>query len=99
MATSSKGVSALALSRQLGLGYKTAWFLTQRIRDLTPRDWKALRRMVEVSEPCPGGKRTTRRAGNRDPDDHQPKSRTGSRKTMAVVAMERGKRGKARATR
>ena len=99
MATSSKGVSAMALSRQLDLGYKTAWFLAQRIRDLTPRDWKALRRMVEVSESCPGCKRTTRRARKRGPDGHQPKSRGGSRKSMAVVAVERGKRGKARATR
>jgi hypothetical protein len=31
-ATSSKGVPAMVLSRQLDIGYKTAWFLAQRIR-------------------------------------------------------------------
>jgi hypothetical protein len=99
MATSSKGVSAMALSRQLDLGYKTAWFLAHRIRNLMPQDWEPLRGMVEVDETYLGGRRTTRRASRRDPDDQQPKGRGGPRKGMVMVAVERGKHGKARAMR
>ncbi|HEX8809084.1 MAG TPA: IS1595 family transposase [Xanthobacteraceae bacterium] len=98
-ATSSKGISAMVLSRQLDLGYKTAWFLAHRIRNLMPQDWEALRGMVEVDEAYLGGKRTTKRASKRDPDNQQPKGRGGSRKSMVMVAVERGKRGKARAKR
>ena len=55
-ATSSKGISAMVLSRQLGLGYKTAWFLAHRIRNLMPQDWEALKGLVEVDETYLGGK-------------------------------------------
>jgi hypothetical protein len=99
MATSSKGVSAMVLSRQLDLGYKTAWFLAHRIRNLMPQDWEALRGFVAVDETYLGGKRTTKRASKRDKSEDQPKGRGGSRKSMVVVAVERGKRGKARAKR
>jgi transposase-like protein len=37
MAASKKGVSALQLSRMLGLSYKSAWFMCHRIREsMTP---------------------------------------------------------------
>jgi hypothetical protein len=49
-ATSSKGVSAMMLSRQLDIGYKTAWFLAQRIRNLMTQDWETLKGLVEVDE-------------------------------------------------
>ena len=43
--TSSKGISSMAISRQLGVGYKTAWFLTHRIRQtgLPPEKWSFLK--------------------------------------------------------
>jgi transposase-like protein len=100
MSTSSKGVSAMVLSRQLDLGYKTAWFLARRIRTLMPQDWKALKGYVAVDETYPGGKKRTKgRTSKRDPDDDQPKGRAGSRKSMVIVGVERGKGGRARVKR
>lgn len=96
MATSSKGVSAMVLSRQLELGYKTAWFLAHRIGNLMPQDWRALRGLVEVDERYLGGKRKTGRTSRRDPDDDQPVGRAGQRKSMVMVGVERGGRAKAR---
>ncbi len=49
-ATSSKGISATVLSRQLDIGYKTACVLAHRIRNLTPQDWEALLGLIEVDE-------------------------------------------------
>ena len=99
MSTSSKGVSAMVLSRRLNLGYKTAWFLAHRIRNLMPQDWKALRALVEVDETYLGGKRKKGRTSKRDPDDDQPIGRAGQRKSMVMVAIERGRSGRARARR
>jgi transposase-like protein len=67
-ATSGKGISAMVLSRQLDVGYKTAWFLAHRIHNLMARDWEALRGMVGVYERYPGGKHPTKRASKRDAD-------------------------------
>ena len=100
MSTSSKGVSAMVLSRQLNLGYKTAWFLAHRIRNLMPQDWEALRGFVEVDETYLGGKKRTKgRASKRDSDDNQPKGGGGSRKSMVIVGVERGKAGRAKVKR
>jgi hypothetical protein len=100
MATSSKGVSAMVLSRQLDLGYKTAWFLAHRIRNLMPQDWEALRGFVEVDETYLGGKKRTKsKPSKRDPATDQPRGRGGSRKSMVIVGVERGKGGRARAKR
>jgi transposase-like protein len=49
-ATSSKGVSAMVLSRQLDIGYKTAWFLAQRIRNRMTQDRETVKGLVEVDE-------------------------------------------------
>jgi hypothetical protein len=100
MSTSSKGVSAMVLSRQLDLGYKTAWFLAQRIRNLMPQDWKALKGYVEVDETyLDGKKRTKGRTSKRDANDDQPEGRAGTRKSMVIVGVERGKGGRARVKR
>jgi hypothetical protein len=100
MATSSKGVSAMVLSRQLDLGYKTAWFLAHRIRNLMPQDWTALKGFVEVDEAYLGGKKRKKgQTSKRDSDDDQPKGRAGTRKSMVVAGVERGKKGKAKAQR
>ena len=92
MSTSSKGVSAMVLSRQLDLGYKTAWFLAHRIRNLMPQDWKALKGYVEVDETYLGGKKRTKgKTSKRDADDDQPTGRAGTRKSMVMVGVERGR--------
>jgi hypothetical protein len=45
-----RGVSAMLLSRQLGIGYKTAWSLSHRLHTLMAQDRKAARRLVEVND-------------------------------------------------
>lgn len=95
-ATSSKGVSAMVLSRQLDIGYKTAWFLGHRLRNLMKQDWDTLKGIVEVDEVYLGGKRRKNQTSRRDSDEDQPKGRGGSRKAMVVVGVERSGRAKAK---
>lgn len=54
--TSSKGVSSMVVSRQLGISYKTAWFLTHRIRNLLVEGDETLAGVVEVDETYIGDK-------------------------------------------
>ncbi|WP_264186232.1 IS1595 family transposase [Hydrogenophaga taeniospiralis] len=96
IATSSKGVSAMVISRQLGISYKTAWFLCHRIRQLLADDDCTLKGIVEVDETYIGGKRRRDAKSKRDSDDDQPKGRGGSRKMMALTAVERDGKAKAR---
>ncbi len=49
--TSPRGISAMSLHRSIGVCYKTAWFLQQRIREAF-----AATGPVEVDEPHVGGK-------------------------------------------
>jgi len=59
MASSKKGVSALQLQRQLGLGsYRSAWHMAHRIRHAMQNDPspEPLRGIVEVDETYVGGK-------------------------------------------
>ena len=95
IATSSKGISSVALARQIGTGQKTAWFLIQRIRAMLEDDDSPLKGVVEFDETYIGGKRRRGQKSKRDDDDDQPMGRGGTRKMMAVTAVERG--GKARA--
>ena len=95
--TSSKGVSAMVISRQLGISYKSAWLMCHRIRAQLQDGDETLRAVVEVDETYVGGKRRKGEKSKRDGDDDQPKGRGGSRKMMVVTAVERG--GKARATK
>lgn len=81
--SSKKSVSSNQLHRMIGVTYKTAWFMTHRIRfAMTPNHWAEpkLTGTVEVDETFVGGKgdRTTKSA----------------RKTPVVVLVERA--GKAR---
>lgn len=84
--TSSKGISSMALSRQIGVSYKTAWFLTHRVRAMLDNDDSLLKGVVEADETYIGGKRRKGQKSRRDDDDDQPKGRGGSRKMMAVTA-------------
>ncbi len=88
MCSSKKGISALQLKRNLGLGsYKSAWFMAHRIRyamahgPFPPK----LRGTVEVDETFVGGKSRMARPG-----------RGSERKTPVLVLVQRN--GKARTT-
>src|SRR5688572_14917726 len=59
MCASKKGISALQISRMMGITYKSAWFMCHRIRHAmsTPATKQMLRGTVEVDETYVGGKR------------------------------------------
>jgi transposase-like protein len=94
MCSAKKGVSALQLQRQLGLGsYKSAWFMAMRIREAMKREPLAglLRGTVEADETCVGGKPR--------PKAGEPKSKRGrgTKKVPVVALVERDGRAHARA--
>lgn len=78
MCASKKGVSALQIKRQLGVAYKTAWFLCHRIRAAMTDGTGLLRGTVEVDECYVGGK--TRRG---------IRGRGSERKTPVVALVQR----------
>jgi transposase-like protein len=63
--SSKKGMSAHQLHRMLGVTYKTAWFMSHRIReamrDLTPSPMGGQNKVVEVDETYVGGKARNRK--------------------------------------
>ncbi len=64
MGESKKGVSSKQLQRMLGVSYKTAWYLSHRIRDaMGDDDQPLLAGIVEVDETLIGGKRPGYGAG------------------------------------
>ena len=88
MCSSKKGISALQLQRNLGLGsYRTAWFLAHRIRLAMKCEPVAgmLTHVVEVDEVYVGGK----------PRKQPGKRNKPSVKTPVVVAVESKEGGKA----
>lgn len=90
MCSSKKGISALQLQRNLGLGsYRTAWHLAHRIRLAMKCEPFAelLKGIVEVDETYVGGK-------PRPGDGKTHKKGRGTSKTPVMVLVERG--GKAR---
>src|SRR5437588_8875745 len=57
IAESKKGISSKQLQRMLNVSYKTAWYLSHRIRDaMGDDDQPLLRGIVEVDETWIGGK-------------------------------------------
>ena len=70
MTTNLKGVSSMKLHRDLGITQKSAWFMTQRIREGWNND-EPLRMVgpVEVDETYVGGKPSNRHASDRYDDD------------------------------
>jgi transposase-like protein len=85
MTSSKKGISALQLQRNLGLGsYRTAWHLAHRIREAMKCEPVAslLKGDVQVDETYCGGKP---RKGHGQP---RPKRGRGTKKTPVVVLVE-----------
>jgi transposase-like protein len=74
MAASKKGMSALQLSRMLGITYKSAWFLCHRIREsMTPSYPSPIGgegKIVESDETFIGGKAKNRAYAKKEPKKH-----------------------------
>jgi transposase-like protein len=61
---SKKGISAKQLQRTLAVSYKTAWYLSHRIRDaMGDAEQPPLRGIIEADETWHGGKRTGKGRG------------------------------------
>jgi transposase-like protein len=74
MAASKKGMSALQLSRMLGVTYKSAWFLCHRIREAMspakPGPIGGSGKIVESDETVIGGKAKNRAYAKKEPKKH-----------------------------
>lgn len=74
MVSSKKGMSALQLSRMLGITYKSAWFMCHRIREqMTPAKRGPIggsNRVVESDETVIGGKAKNRAYAKKEPKKH-----------------------------
>jgi transposase-like protein len=74
MGASKKGMSALQLSRMLGITYKSAWFLCHRIREAmtsnNPSPIGGENKIVEADETFIGGKSKNRAYAKREPKKH-----------------------------
>jgi len=71
---SKKGMSALQLSRMLGITYKSSWFMCHRIREaLTPASATPIggeSKVVEADESFIGGKAKNRAYAKKEPTKH-----------------------------
>jgi len=90
LCSSKKGISSHQLSRMLGVTYKTAWFMSHRIREAMapvkgsgPKGGEG--KIVEADETFMGGKEKNKHVGKRD-----PKKIGGRGKQIAFALVERG---------
>ncbi len=74
IAASKKGMSALQLSRMLGITYKSSWFMCHRIREAmnpaTPSPLGGEGKVVESDETVIGGKAKNRAYAKKEPKKH-----------------------------
>ena len=63
--TARKGISALQLSKELGVQYRTAWYMLHRIREACAGGQFKLSRVVEVDETYIGGKAKNKHASKK----------------------------------
>jgi transposase-like protein len=101
MAASKKGMSAHQLHRMLGVTYKTAWFMSHRIREAMKEDVKSSGpiggegKTVEADETYIGKRETPRKlARGRVAKPTKSGKAGGAQKRIVVGLVERG--GKAR---
>ena len=79
--TARKGISALQLSKELGVQYRTAWYLMHRIREACASGEFKLDNVVEVDETYIGGKEKNKHASQK------PKKLRGTTGKQAVIGM------------
>jgi transposase-like protein len=75
MGASKKGVSSKQIQRMLGVTYKTAWFMTMRLREAMTDEVPAGRvggenKVVEADETFVGGKKKNVHKGKPEPKKH-----------------------------
>ena len=66
VATAKKGISALQLQRNLGVAYRTAWYLSHRLREAMADQGGLLSGIVEADETYVGGKAKNMHAKQRE---------------------------------
>jgi transposase-like protein len=88
MTSSKKGVSSLQIQREVGVTYKSAWFLTHRIREAMKQEPLAglLKGTLEADETYVGGR----------PRKFQGLRGRGTKKAPVVALVERGGRVRAK---
>src|SRR5215218_2891645 len=96
MSSTRCGISAKQLERELGVHYKTAWRMFNKIRNhLMADDGEPLSGEVEVDETLLGGKIRNAARRKRDALGWSPKRWDSETKTMVFAAVERDGRVRA----